>query len=312
MLQADLDLWGFSRCLRRSPTSCSWLIPRSPSGPVSLARSQAGACMLYTMSFWDPLGVTADGEGRCRIPVYLFTWQGGATLLLTAFLLLMLSLEPILHCFQDNDGFLFTEHCAGGENVLMEYSVMSTASMLLYFLLLSDLSVFPTRVSAFALMCTRVASEVALFLFGLTSFVVAFACAVSALEQDDPDFAGIPKSGLQLYKITLGMVSGGRYDILMDYPALMMAIFIYVVTTVIFMLNLLIAQLNCSYQATYQDMLGVAYLNELQRQATKDAGTISGMNVPRIINEPTAAAIASGLDRKGSGERNVFSLTFRC
>jgi len=50
-----------------------------------------------------------------------------------------------------------------------------------------------------------------------------------------------------------------------------------------------------------------AYFNDSQRQATKDAGVISGLNVLRIINEPTAAAIAYGLDRKGTGtgERNV-------
>ncbi|CAK5112096.1 unnamed protein product [Meloidogyne enterolobii] len=48
-----------------------------------------------------------------------------------------------------------------------------------------------------------------------------------------------------------------------------------------------------------------AYFNDSQRQATKDAGTISGLNVLRIINEPTAAAIAYGLDKKGQGERNV-------
>jgi len=48
-----------------------------------------------------------------------------------------------------------------------------------------------------------------------------------------------------------------------------------------------------------------AYFNDAQRQATKDAGTISGMNVQRIINEPTAAAIAYGLDKKDSRERNV-------
>ncbi|XP_076623243.1 heat shock cognate 71 kDa protein-like [Colletes latitarsis] len=48
-----------------------------------------------------------------------------------------------------------------------------------------------------------------------------------------------------------------------------------------------------------------AYFNDSQRQATKDGGTISGLNVLRIINEPTAAAIAYGLDKKGRGERNV-------
>merc|ERR1739848_173732 len=48
-----------------------------------------------------------------------------------------------------------------------------------------------------------------------------------------------------------------------------------------------------------------AYFNDSQRQATKDAGTISGLNVQRIINEPTAAAIAYGLDKKSEQERNV-------
>merc|ERR1712050_231309 len=50
-----------------------------------------------------------------------------------------------------------------------------------------------------------------------------------------------------------------------------------------------------------------AYFNDSQRQATKDAGTICGLNVLRVINEPTAAAIAYGLDKKdtGSGEKNV-------
>nr|CAA69894.1 70kD heat shock protein [Takifugu rubripes] len=48
-----------------------------------------------------------------------------------------------------------------------------------------------------------------------------------------------------------------------------------------------------------------AYFNDSQRQATKDAGVIAGLNVLRIINEPTAAAIAYGLDKGKSGERNV-------
>lgn len=48
-----------------------------------------------------------------------------------------------------------------------------------------------------------------------------------------------------------------------------------------------------------------AYFNDSQRQATKDAGAIAGLNVLRIINEPTAAAIAYGLDKKTAGEKNV-------
>ncbi|XP_070565339.1 heat shock 70 kDa protein IV-like [Ptychodera flava] len=48
-----------------------------------------------------------------------------------------------------------------------------------------------------------------------------------------------------------------------------------------------------------------AYFNDAQRQATKDAGVIAGLNVMRIINEPTAAALAYGLDKKLKGEKNV-------
>merc|ERR1719379_2879019 len=48
-----------------------------------------------------------------------------------------------------------------------------------------------------------------------------------------------------------------------------------------------------------------AYFNDSQRQATSDAGVIAGINVQRIINEPTAAAIAYGLDKKVGAERNV-------
>lgn len=48
-----------------------------------------------------------------------------------------------------------------------------------------------------------------------------------------------------------------------------------------------------------------AYLNDSQRQTTKDAAAIAGLDVLRIINEPTAAALAYGLDKNLKGERNV-------
>uniref|UniRef100_K4AWE3 Uncharacterized protein n=1 Tax=Solanum lycopersicum TaxID=4081 RepID=K4AWE3_SOLLC len=50
----------------------------------------------------------------------------------------------------------------------------------------------------------------------------------------------------------------------------------------------------------------LAYFNDAQRQATKNAGKIAGLDVVRIINEPTAAAIAYGLDKKGK-EQNILS-----
>ena len=51
-----------------------------------------------------------------------------------------------------------------------------------------------------------------------------------------------------------------------------------------------------------------AYFNDAQRTATKDAGSIAGMNILRIINEPTAAAIAYGLDRQSEQEKNILIL----
>ena len=57
-----------------------------------------------------------------------------------------------------------------------------------------------------------------------------------------------------------------------------------------------------------------AYFNDAERQATKEAGEISGLKVLRIINEPTAAAIAYGLDKKG-GEKNILvsvAAAYRC
>ena len=64
------------------------------------------------------------------------------------------------------------------------------------------------------------------------------------------------------------------------------------------------AEAYLGYTVNHAVITVPAYFSDAQRQATKDAGRIAGLNVLRIINEPTAAAIAYGLDKKG-GERNV-------
>jgi len=65
-----------------------------------------------------------------------------------------------------------------------------------------------------------------------------------------------------------------------------------------------IAESYLGKKVTHAVVTVPAYFNDAQRQATKDAGTISGLTVLRIINEPTAAAIAYGLDKK-DGEKNI-------
>jgi chaperone protein DnaK len=64
------------------------------------------------------------------------------------------------------------------------------------------------------------------------------------------------------------------------------------------------AEAYLSDKVTHAVVTVPAYFNDAQRQATKDAGSIAGLNVMRIINEPTAAAIAYGLDKK-EGEKNI-------
>ncbi|KAA3470260.1 luminal-binding protein 5-like [Gossypium australe] len=61
---------------------------------------------------------------------------------------------------------------------------------------------------------------------------------------------------------------------------------------------------ECTIRNNVLSSKWLPYFNDAQRQATKDAGVIAGLNVARIINEPTAAAIAYGLDKKG-GEKNI-------
>jgi heat shock protein 5 len=58
-------------------------------------------------------------------------------------------------------------------------------------------------------------------------------------------------------------------------------------------------------QVTHAVVTCPAYFNDAQRQATKDAGTIAGLIVERVLNEPTAAAVAYGLDKKYTSERNI-------
>ncbi len=68
------------------------------------------------------------------------------------------------------------------------------------------------------------------------------------------------------------------------------------------------AEANLGSTVTQAVITVPAYFNDAQRQATKDAGKIAGLEVLRIINEPTAAALAYGLDKRGSGTIAVYDL----
>merc|ERR1712226_1172281 len=207
--------------------------------------------------------VTISPAFHIKVPAYFMNWQDTASLILTILLILMLAFEPIVHCFESEEfkDTMFTEECPAGDGTHFIYSVFAMFATLLYFALIIDLSVFSTRVSAFVLVCFRLLSEVGLYLFALGFFIVMFGSGVSALDQDDKDFAGIHLSGLALMKIAFGMFGGSHFDALDKDPALEVAVIVYIICANIFLANLLIAQLCCAYQATYQDMVGFARLN---------------------------------------------------
>ncbi|MCO5579373.1 hypothetical protein L7F22_033228 [Adiantum nelumboides] len=68
------------------------------------------------------------------------------------------------------------------------------------------------------------------------------------------------------------------------------------------------AEAYLGHKVTHAVVTVPAYFNDAQRQATKDAGVIAGLTVLRIVNEPTAAAIAYGLDKKGDSQIIVYDL----
>ncbi|CAH1241884.1 HSPA8 [Branchiostoma lanceolatum] len=100
---------------------------------------------------------------------------------------------------------------------------------------------------------------------------------------------------------------GGKPKIRVDYKGETKTFFPEEISSMVLVKMKEVAEAYLGKSVTNAVVTVPAYFNDSQRQATKDAGTISGMNVLRIINEPTAAAIAYGLDKKANmgTEKNV-------
>jgi len=202
--------------------------------------------------------------GFIRIPRYLRQWQDAANFILTVSLVIMCCLEPIFHCWAHQDGKLFNEYCPEKEHIRFPYTVFSMFATFLYYLLLLDVSVVSTRISAFSLVCVRMLSEVGLFLLALLFTILIFACSTSVLLQKNPDFAGIHKAAYALLRIFMGAYDAKRFEVLHVDPVLEISVFVYCVVSVIFFLNMLIAQLSCAYSSVYEDMVGYARLERAE------------------------------------------------
>merc|ERR1711972_126231 len=144
------------------------------------------------------------------------------------------------------------------------YSLFSALGMVLFYVLLIDMAVFNNKVSAFVLVVGRMMSEVGLFLTALAGVILTFSSALSCLHQENEDFQGIPQGARALFEMVMKMYSFEDYQALEEEPVVLIGVFLFLVTSVIFLLNMLIAQLNCSYDTIYQDMVGYARLKRIR------------------------------------------------
>jgi len=170
--------------------------------------------------------------------------------------------EPILWCW--GSGELFEEECAASEDLLFTYSLIGMVAMLIYFVLLMVLAVFNMTVSAYVLVCQRMVAEVGLFLFALACVIFMTAAAASVLDQAHEDFAGLPKGSLALLKMFMRMYIVDNFNGMRNEPVLFICVSLFLVISSVFLLNMLIAQITCAYQAVYVDMVGYARLERIE------------------------------------------------
>merc|ERR1719409_1250626 len=183
--------------------------------------------------------------------MYLTNWQDSFNFVLMLILMGMLSTEPILHCFGNEDVDMFATACPEIKDMSATYYAFNMVAMILYYTLLLDLAVFNNRVSAYVLVCGRMLVEIALFLVAMFSVLLMLSSALSCLEQDDEAFQNIPMGFMSLWEMTLRMFSTDHYKQLHDEPVVLIGVYGYLVVSVVFLFNLLIAQLCCSYDAIY-------------------------------------------------------------
>merc|ERR1712232_45309 len=107
-------------------------------------------------------------------------------------------------------------------------------------------------------------SEVSLFLLALAATLLAFASGISVIKHDQNDFAGIHKGLLALLEMTMKMLDGAHYESFESDPLVLVCVFVFMVAIIVFLLNMLVAQLTCAYEAVYSDMIGYARLERIE------------------------------------------------
>jgi hypothetical protein len=179
-------------------------------------------------------------------------------------LAVMLSHEPMIWC-KDAPNWPTTE-CPEAESYKYRYSLLSCASMVIHWVILVDLAVFSTELSAFLLVCGHVMGEVKTFLTALTFLLITFGSSIPIFCTECPEVAGnfssVPRAIVSLFAITIGAFEADDVmNVKASDPVLLIVLFVFSGLSVILLLNLLIAQINRSYEYIAKDMVGFARLN---------------------------------------------------
>merc|ERR1719269_431183 len=124
----------------------------------------------------------------------------------------------MLYCW--NSPAFPTSWCPESEEVEWWYAVFSMVGMIMHWVLIVDMAVFSTKLSAFLLVCTTVLSEVSRFLIALAFLLIAFSSAIACLKRDNPDFMDIPNASLSLFSVTLLMMPRDYRELQYDPPLL--------------------------------------------------------------------------------------------
>lgn len=204
--------------------------------------------------------------GWLRIPGYLTSKQDAGYLVLFLLLLLMCVQEPIFWCANNATGDfpgagMFTQDCPSASTQKAVYANVSMFAMMLKWLLLTDLTIFSMRISAYVLVCNHVLSELCLFLLALIFLVGTFSCSLAALDTGSELFVGVPESSLSLTQIALKMFDAEQFHVMEEEETLIMAVSVFVIIIIAFLSQLLVAQINAAYTTIHENMVGYARLN---------------------------------------------------
>jgi len=198
---------------------------------------------------------------RIPVPKYLDDHYCRSSFCLTILLTVMCPMEPFFWCIGDSSWP--TEKCENSQNVLFSYSVLCMVAMAIHWLLLTDMAIFSTELSVFALVVAQVISEIGRLLVALGFLLFTFASAISVLQHGYDDMQDLPNALVALFAVTLMLYEDDYRDFMGD-PVLLLVVFIFVTASSILLLNLLVAQLNCSYDVIAKNMVGYARLTRAE------------------------------------------------